>query len=221
MSYFKEIDINKIGGTDVSNQGNAPGSMPSANLDSFGNPLVAVNINATNPTTSDNLSGLISNSIILGRDASYGSWQAIGSTLDLGTFNSRLWVEPFVNGQPIGDTNPVPIKNAVNDQRQRYTGSDTTVYNYSFNTKNLESYLLSDDPTGVTFDADLLWSPDGGTTLVVLKKFTQADLVNGPVGISGRYVLPNATFNFYAIRMNSITLTTATWVDFSTYAMAI
>ncbi len=199
MSYFTHIvaDIKKWAGVDVA----AP-----------------VNINATNPTTGDDLTAPIMNNIIIGRDANYGSYFPIGSTLDIGTFNSTLWTEPHINNAAITDGNPMPIKNAINDQRQRYTTTDTTIYNYSFNTKNLSAYLATDATTGLTFNADLLWSGDGGTTFYVIHNFTEADVNSW----AGRYVLVNATLNFYAIRMNSITFGgDGTFVDFSTYAQAI
>ncbi len=178
----------------------------------------AFDLNSATPLTSGDVSTPLVSGVILGRDATYGQFFAIGSTLDLGTFNSTLWTEVHINGSSISDVNPVPIKNAVNDQRQRYTATDTTVYNYSFNTKNLEAYLTTDATTGLTFNADLLWSGDGGTTFYVIKNFTEADVNSW----AGRYVLVNATLNFYAIRMNSINFGgDGTFVDFSTFAMAI
>ncbi len=197
MSFIQSIFVKKWATTDVAEP---------------------VNINATNPTTGDDLTAPIVNNIILGRDASYGSFQAIGSTLDLSSFNSTLWTEPHINNAAISDGNPMPIKNAVNDQRQRYTTTDTTIYNYSFNTKNLSAYVSTDATTGLTFNADLLWSGDGGSTYHIIHTFTEAE-VNS---FAGRYVVTNATLNFYAIRMNSITFGgDGTFVDFSTYAQAI
>ncbi len=178
----------------------------------------AFNINVFNPTLADDLTAPAVNSILMGRDANYSSFQAIGSTLDIGNFSSRLWVDIFSNGQPVGSANPIPVNAASNDQRQSYVTADTTPFNYAFPCRALSAFVAVDDPTsiGLVFSADLLFSPDGGTTWRVLKNFTQADVLGLP------YVVPEVPLNFYGVRVNSLTLgSTATRLDFSTFAVSL